>query len=82
MKAVTNLVILQLILQLNISKTGKSNIHGIDFYYSGLHFPRIDESTCFCYDLLPSNKLDQVDDYLNMIDNLLDQFDMMINKTK
>ena len=82
MKVMTNLVILQLILQLNISKTGKSNIHGIDFYYSGLHFPRIDESTCFCYDLLSSNKLDQLDDYLNMIDNLLDQFDMMINKTK
>jgi hypothetical protein len=82
MKAVTNLVILQLLLQLNISKTDKSNIHGIDFYYSGLHFPRIVESTCFCYDLLSSNKLDQLDDYLNMIDNLLDQFDMMINKPK
>ena len=82
MKTVTNLVILQLILQLNVSKTDKSNIHGIDFYYSRLHFPRIDESTCFCYDLLSSNKLDQLDDYLSMIDNILDQFDVMINKTK
>ena len=82
MKAVTNLVILQLLLQLNISKTDKSNIHGIDFYYSGLHFPRIDESNCISCILLPSNKFDQVNDYLTMIDNLLDQFDMMINKTK
>ena len=82
MKAVTNLVILQLLLQLNISKTDKSNIHGIDFYYSGLHFPRIDESNCISCILLPSNKFDQVNDYLTMIDNLLDQLDMMINKLK
>ena len=82
MKVVANLMILQLLPQLNISKTDKSNIHGIDFYYSGLHFPRIDGSTCFCYDLLSTNKLDQVDDYLNMIDNLLDQFDIMINKSE
>ena len=71
-KVLINLVILQLIYPLNFSKTDKSNIYGVDFYYSGSHFPRIDGST----------KFDQINDYLNMIDNLLDQFDMMINKPK
>ena len=69
---VLNLVILQLILPFKISKTDKSIIYGVDFYYSGSHFPRIEGST----------KFDQINDYLNMIDNLLDQFDMMINKPK
>ena len=81
-KTLANFVILQLMFQLNISRTDKSNIYGLDFYYSGLYLPRIDESTCFCYDLLPTNKFDKVNDYLNLIDNLLDQFDQMINKPK
>jgi len=81
-KALTNFVILQLMLQLNFSKTDKLNIYGVDFFYSGIHFPRIDESNCISCILLPSNKFDQVNDYLTMIDNLLDQLDMMINKLK
>ena len=75
-KVLINLVILQLILPLNFSKTDKSNIYGVDFYYSGSHYPRIDGSVYFYH------KFDQINDYLNMIDNLLDQFDMMINKPK
>ena len=81
-KALANFVILQLMLQLNFSKTDKSNIYGVDFFYSGLHFPRIDESNCISCNLLPCNKFDQVNDYLTMIDNLLDQLDMMIDKSK
>ena len=81
-KALTNFVILQLMLQLNFSKTDKSNIYGVDFFCSGLLFPRIDQSNCLSCDFLPSNKFDQVNDYLNMIDNFLDQIDMMINKPK
>lgn len=81
-KAVVNFVILQLMLQLNFSKTDKSNIYGVDFFYSGLLLPRIDESDCISCKLLPRNKFDQVNDYLTMIDNLLDQLDMMINKPK
>ena len=69
-------------LQLNFSKTEKSNIYGVDFFYSGLLFPRIDQSNCLSCDFLPRNKFDQVNDYLNMIDNFLDQIDMMINKPK
>ena len=81
-KALANFVILQLMLQLNFSKTDKLNIYGVDFFYSGIHFPRIDESNCISCILLPSNKFDQINDYLTMIDSLLDQLDMMINKPK
>jgi len=79
MKALVNIVILQCMLQLNFLKMDKSNIYGVEFYYSGLHLPRIDVSTCSRYDLIPTNNFDQVNDYLTMIDNLLDQFDMIIN---
>lgn len=81
-KALANFVILQLMLQQNFSKTDKPNIYGVDFFYSGIHFPRIDESNCTSCILLPSNKFDQINDYLTMIDSLLDQLDMMINKPK
>jgi len=81
-KVLANFVILQLMLQLNFSKTDKLNIYGVDFFYSGIHFPRIDESNCISCILLPSNKFDQINDYLTMIDSLLDQLDMMINKPK
>ena len=81
-KVLSNFVILQLILQLNSSRIDKSNIYGMDFYYSGLHFPSFDGSTCSCDDLLLTNKFDQVNGYLNLIDNLLDQIEMMINKPK
>lgn len=82
MKALVNFVIMQLMLQPNFTKTDKSNIYGVDFFDSGLLFPRIDESNCISCNLLPGNKFDQFNDYLNMIDNLLDQLDMMINKPK
>lgn len=81
-KALANFVILQLMLQLNFSKTDKSNIYGVDFFYSRLLFPRIDESNYIYRNLLPCNKFDQFNDCLSMIDNLLDQLDMMIDKSK
>ena len=81
MKALVNLVILQLIIQINFSTKDKMNLYGVEFYYSGTNFPRIDEITCFRYDLLPTNKFDHIHDCLNTVDNLLDQFDMLINKS-
>ena len=81
-KTLANFVILQLMLQLNFSKRDRSNIYGVDFFYSGLLFPRIDDSNYIYRNLLPCNKFDQFNDYLTMIDNLLDQLDMMINKLK
>ena len=81
-KALTNFVILQLMLQQNFSNTDKSNIYGVDFFYSGLLFPRIDDSNYIYRNLLPCNKFDQFNDYLTMIDNLLDQLDTMIDKSQ
>jgi hypothetical protein len=81
-KALANFVILQLMLQMNFSKTDKSNIYGVDFFNSGLLFQRIDESNYINRNLLPCNKFDQFNDHLTMIDNLLDQLDMIIDKSK
>lgn len=76
-------MILQLILQLNFLKKDELKVYGVDFYYSGLHFPRIKESACCRYDLLrTANKFDHINDCLNMIDILLDQFDTLMNKPK
>ena len=83
MKALVNVVILQLILQLNFLKKDELNVYGVDFYYSGLHFPGMKESARFRYDrLLTANKFDHINDCLNMIDILLDQFDTLMNKPK
>ena len=82
MKALVNVVILQLILQLNFLKKDELNMHGVEFYYSDLNFPGINKSTCCRYDLLLANKSDHINDCLNMIDILLDQFDTLINKPK
>ena len=82
MKALINVVILQLILQLNFLNKDQLNVHGVEFYYSGLHFPGIKASACFRYDRLSANKFDHINDCLNMVDFLLDQFDTLINKRK
>lgn len=82
MKALLNVVILQLMLQSNFSLKEKSNVHGAEFYYSGTFFPSMNDNTYFKYDLLSADKFDHIDLCLNLIDNLLDQFDILINKPK